>query len=131
MHGYTVQPELKTATAQEKEGRPGAYDSVQASGLAAFLVEADIRLVRGDYLRQLLVAGGRLPRRQEAEQQTSATDLGHVASALVSHEEVRNWAAGDWAVVKAVDSQQITMIGIYDLWWLIFQKGFPFYGNLT
>ena len=44
------------------------------------------------YLRSLLDADGRFPRRQEAETTTFTDATGASRSALVSHEEVQAWA---------------------------------------
>ena len=44
------------------------------------------------YLRSLLDADGRFPRRQEAETTTFTDAAGASRSALVSHEEVQAWA---------------------------------------
>ena len=44
------------------------------------------------YLRSLLDADGRFPRRQEAETMTFTDATGASRSALVSHEEVQAWA---------------------------------------
>ena len=46
------------------------------------------------YLRSLLDADGRFPRRQEAETATFTDATGASRSALVSHEEVQAWADG-------------------------------------
>ena len=46
------------------------------------------------YLRSLLDADGRFPRRQEAETTTFTDATGASRSALVSHEEVQAWADG-------------------------------------
>ena len=44
------------------------------------------------YLRSLLDADGRFPRRQEAETTTFTDATGASRTALVSHEEVQAWA---------------------------------------
>ncbi|CAE6973392.1 nhaD [Symbiodinium sp. CCMP2592] len=60
------------------------YDLAQKQGLADLLRDADIRLVRADFILKLQHDRQRLPRRQEAE---SAYVDGRTA--LVTHEEVR------------------------------------------
>ncbi|CAE7219579.1 NLRC3, partial [Symbiodinium necroappetens] len=76
---------------------PKRYDLAQKQGLADFLKDADIRLVRADFILKLHREGQRLPRRQEAE---SAYVDGRTA--LVTHEEVQVWADG-----KAPDGTQV------------------------
>eukprot|EP00434_Breviolum_minutum_P041225 symbB.v1.2.036668.t1/scaffold5227.1/size29621/1 len=68
------------------------YDLKDPAGLAGFLIDSDIKLVRAEYLRSLLDADGRFPRRQEAETTTFTDATGASRSALVSHEEVQAWA---------------------------------------
>ncbi|CAE7201846.1 Nlrc3, partial [Symbiodinium sp. KB8] len=65
------------------------YDLAQKQGLADFLKDADIRLVRGDFILKLHREGQRLPRRQQAE--SAYVDC---RTALVTHEEVQVWADG-------------------------------------
>ncbi|CAE7292016.1 gefF [Symbiodinium natans] len=57
-------------------------------GLAKYLVDADIRLVRFEYLKELKEAEEGLPRRQEAQRRRTASGK----KALVSHKEVLDWA---------------------------------------
>jgi len=68
------------------------YDLKDPAGLAGFLIDSDIKLVRAEYLMSLLDADGRFPRRQEAETTTFTDAAGASRSALVSHEEVQAWA---------------------------------------
>ncbi|CAE7685852.1 Nlrc3 [Symbiodinium sp. CCMP2592] len=63
------------------------YDLAEKKGLAGFLIDADIRLVRADFILKLQREGQRLPRRQEAE-----SAYVHGRTALVTHEEVQAWA---------------------------------------
>ncbi|CAE6939918.1 tea3 [Symbiodinium sp. CCMP2592] len=58
--------------------------------LAGSLLHADVRLVRLEYLQELVEAGHALPRRQEAEH---ATVKSTGQTALVSHAEMLAWAA--------------------------------------
>ena len=60
-----------------------AKSLADSRGLALFLVDCDIRLIRVEYLRELITANKSLPRRQEAEE---------VADALITHSEVLVWA---------------------------------------
>ncbi|CAE7685976.1 Nlrc3 [Symbiodinium sp. CCMP2592] len=76
------------------------FDLAQKQGLADFLKEADIRLVRAHFIWKLHREGQRLPRRQEAE---SAYVESHTA--LVTHEEVQAWADG-----KAPEGTQIVSL---------------------
>ena len=62
--------------------------------LALFLVSADIRLVRAEYVWSLCETGKLLPRRQEAEQEIFESPSGWQTS-LVMHEEVLRWAKGE------------------------------------
>ncbi|CAE7235872.1 Nlrc5 [Symbiodinium sp. CCMP2592] len=61
-----------------------AYGMSRDRDLANFLINADIRLVRCEYLKELQAAGRLLPRRQEAERET----LRDGRSALVSPAEL-------------------------------------------
>ncbi|CAE7580949.1 Nlrc3 [Symbiodinium sp. CCMP2456] len=76
------------------------FDLAQKQGLADFLKDADIRLVRADFILKLYQVGQRLPRRQEAE---SAYVDGWTA--LVTHEEVQAWADG-----KAPEGTQVVSL---------------------
>ncbi|CAE7557710.1 nhaD, partial [Symbiodinium necroappetens] len=76
---------------------PKRYDLAQKQGLADFLKDADIRLVRADFILKLHREGQRFPRRQEAE--SAYVDS---RTALVTHEEVQAWADG-----KAPDGTQV------------------------
>eukprot|EP00435_Cladocopium_sp_Y103_P048907 s133_g14.t1 len=69
------------------------YDLREPRAFAQFLQDSDIRLVRAKYLNYLAQSTQPLPRRQEAEFREFEFD-GKAESALVSHEEVQNWAAG-------------------------------------
>ncbi|CAE7833767.1 NLRC3 [Symbiodinium sp. CCMP2592] len=69
---------------------PKRYDLAQKQGLADFLKDADIRLVRADFILKLHREGQRLPRRQEAESAYVES-----RTALVTHEEVQAWADGE------------------------------------
>eukprot|EP00439_Symbiodinium_sp_Y106_P055625 s1688_g7.t1 len=61
------------------------YDLFDPNRLVDFLVDADVRLVRLEYLVDLLESGKALPRRQEAEKERTNTG----ASALVAASELR------------------------------------------
>ncbi|CAE7833738.1 Nlrc3 [Symbiodinium sp. CCMP2592] len=76
------------------------FDLAQKPGLADFLKDADIRLVRADFILKLHREGQRLPRRQEAE--SAYVDS---RTALVTHEEVQAWADG-----KAPEGTQIVSL---------------------
>lgn len=69
------------------------YDLKDKKSLAAFLQNADIRLIRAPYLFHLRRADSPLLRRQEAEQEVFTVGS-EQKSALVTHEEVAEWATG-------------------------------------
>ena len=69
------------------------YTSDTPVALANFLVSADIRLVRAEYVWSLCETRKLLPRRQEAEHQSFESPSGWQTS-LVTHEEVMRWAKG-------------------------------------
>ena len=69
------------------------YTSDTPVALANFLVSADIRLVRAEYIWSLCETRKLLPRRQEAEHQSFESPSGWQTS-LVTHEEVMRWAKG-------------------------------------
>ena len=74
---------------------PGSeVTSVSPVSLALFLVSADIRLVRAEYVWSLCETRKLLPRRQEAEQEIFESPSGWQTS-LVMHEEVMRWAKGE------------------------------------
>ena len=58
--------------------------------LQNYLVEANIRLVRLEYLFKLAEAGRVWPRRQEAEAEEFEDSHGKIRTALVTMEEIRN-----------------------------------------
>ena len=68
--------------AQEKE-----YDLEHPQHLLAFLIDANIRLVRAEYLLHLEKEKRLWPRRQEAEHETFQHEDGSVKTALVTLEE--------------------------------------------
>ena len=70
--------------AEEKE-----YDLEKYQHLIDFLIDANIRLVRTEYLRHLSRAKRLWPRRQEAEQETFEDEDGSVKTALVTIEEYK------------------------------------------
>ncbi|CAK9048949.1 unnamed protein product [Durusdinium trenchii] len=69
------------------------YDLEDPKSLAKFLIDANIRLVRAEYLYKLLRSNRCMPRRQEAEDECCEVN-GAEVSALVSHQEVADWALG-------------------------------------
>ena len=69
------------------------YELRDKSSLAKFLQDADIRLIRAEYLFKMRRSEIPLPRRQEAESQSCEINAART-SALVTHEEVKEWAAG-------------------------------------
>ena len=70
------------------------YSSDDPVALADFLVSADIRLVRAEYVWNLYESKKLLPRRQEAEGQRFESPSG-LQTALVTHQEVESWANGE------------------------------------
>ena len=70
------------------------YSSDDPVALADFLVGADIRLVRAEYVWNLYESKKLLPRRQEAEGQRFESPSG-LQTALVTHQEVKSWANGE------------------------------------
>lgn len=70
------------------------YTSDTPAALANFLVSADIRLVRAEYVWSLCETRKLLPRRQEAEHQSFESPSGWQTS-LVTHQEVLRWAKGE------------------------------------
>eukprot|EP00434_Breviolum_minutum_P035298 symbB.v1.2.031237.t2/scaffold3603.1/size59761/3 len=75
----------------EEEVRVDLEDPV---ALATFLVTANIKLIRAEYLFHLVTEDRRLPRRQEAEGESFVDLAGKPRTALVDHKEVQAWAAG-------------------------------------
>eukprot|EP00434_Breviolum_minutum_P016480 symbB.v1.2.014527.t1/scaffold1031.1/size143042/2 len=76
-------------------------DLEDPAALATFLITADIKLVRAEYLFHLMTEDRRLPRRQEAEGDFFVDRTGKTRSALVDHDEVRAWAAGSKEAIIA------------------------------
>eukprot|EP00438_Fugacium_kawagutii_P027789 Skav220644 [mRNA] locus=scaffold112:658979:660630:- [translate_table: standard] len=69
------------------------YDLTDPKEFARFLQDADIGLIRLEYLVHLVLSKRLLPRRQEAEGEVFTKD-GETRSALVSHEELQRWSHG-------------------------------------
>ena len=69
------------------------FDLQDPDALARFLQGADVRLARYTWLRDLMSRQRPLPRRQEADSETFTVGR-ETRSALVSHEEIRDWASG-------------------------------------
>ena len=76
------------------EGQEVRYALDDPMALAKFLIHADIRLVRAEYLWSLCEAQQLIPRRQEVEDNCFQGPNG-LQSALVGHEEVARWARGE------------------------------------
>eukprot|EP00930_Biecheleria_cincta_P070574 TRINITY_DN58208_c0_g1_i1.p1 TRINITY_DN58208_c0_g1~~TRINITY_DN58208_c0_g1_i1.p1 ORF type:complete len:594 (-),score=82.98 TRINITY_DN58208_c0_g1_i1:334-2115(-) len=81
--------------------REMTYDLQDPRALANFLEDADIRLVRAEYLGDLHRKGAAFPRRQEAER--AMTNSGRTA--LVSPEEVWHWVK--WAELDNEERQSL------------------------
>eukprot|EP00434_Breviolum_minutum_P034490 symbB.v1.2.030531.t1/scaffold3451.1/size56373/2 len=90
--------ELPEVKKQEEEVR---VDLEDPAALARFLVTANIKLVRAEYLVHLITEDRRLPRRQEAETAQFVDRAGKTRSALVNHEEIQAWAAGSKEAIIA------------------------------
>ena len=80
---------LTARMAEEKE-----YDLENPRHLFDFLIDANIRLVRGEYLFHLQKGKRFWPRRQEVEQETFQDKDGSVKTALVTLEEYKNLCGG-------------------------------------
>ena len=76
------------------EGQEVRYALDDPMALAKFLIHADIRLVRAEYLWTLCEAQQLIPRRQEVEDNCFQGPNGW-QSALVGHDEVARWARGE------------------------------------
>ena len=76
------------------EGRDVRYALDDPMALAKFLIHADIRLVRAEFLWSLCEAHQLIPRRQEVEDHCFQGPNG-LQSALVGHDEVASWARGE------------------------------------
>ena len=77
-----------------------SYDLHDRTAFAKFLIDADIRLVRGRFFKKLYRDGLKLPRRQEADSMTVGLLL---SPALVRHEEVKIWAEAEEIEEKTQD----------------------------
>ena len=75
---------LKTKMAEAKE-----YDLENPQHLVDFLIDANIRLVRYEYLRHLAQQKRLWPRRQEAEHETFKAEDGSMRTALATIEEYK------------------------------------------
>eukprot|EP00434_Breviolum_minutum_P044964 symbB.v1.2.040219.t1/scaffold7081.1/size14668/2 len=91
-------PDHEVQELPEEEVR---VDLEDPASLATFLVTANIKLIRAEYLVHLVTEGRRLPRRQEAEGETFVDRAGKTRSALVDHEEVQAWASGSKEAIIA------------------------------
>ena len=81
--------------AEEKE-----YDLSNRQHLIDFLVDANIRLVRGGYLLHLAREKRLWPRRQEAQHETFQDEDGSVKTALVKMEECNQFLFGEYSIVS-------------------------------
>ena len=79
---------------QEPPEEEVRVDLEDPAALATFLVTANIKLIRAEYLVHLVTQDRRLPRRQEAGGENFVDSTGKTRSALVDHKEVQAWAAG-------------------------------------
>ena len=72
-----IEEHLEDVEVEQGAGREGAtdYDLADPNGLVDFLVDADIRPVRLEYLLELLESGRALPRRQEAQKERTKMGL--------------------------------------------------------
>eukprot|EP00434_Breviolum_minutum_P044697 symbB.v1.2.039955.t1/scaffold6898.1/size14729/2 len=93
-------PEMAAKPAKvETEPEEESYDLQDRKAFAKFLIDADIRLVRGRFFKKLYRDGLKFPRRQEADSMT----VGFFLPALVTHEEVEIWAGAEEVEEKTQD----------------------------
>ena len=98
------------AKEEEKE-----YDLENPQHLLDFLIDANIRLVRYEYLLHLQKEKRLWPRRQEAEHETFADHYGCVKTALVTLEEY--WLVGvDSVGDYMLDGRQCLFISVSHCW---------------
>ena len=99
-----------------------SYDLQDRKAFAKFLIDADIRLVRGRFFKKLHRDGLTLPRRQEADFMAAG-----LLSALVTHEEVKIWAEAeeieentrpldDWEVTERKAARQAKIVSVSHVW---------------
>jgi len=99
-----------------------SYDLQGRKAFAKFLIDADIRLVRGRFFKKLHRDGLTLPRRQEAEFMTVG-----LVPALVTLEEVKMWAEAeeieentrhldDWEVAERKAARQAKIVSVSHVW---------------
>ena len=84
-----MQTDRGILTARMVEDEEKYYDLENHQHLIDFLIDANIRLVRSEYLRHLAKEKRLWPRRQEAEHETFEDKDGSVKTALVTLEEYR------------------------------------------
>eukprot|EP00434_Breviolum_minutum_P038721 symbB.v1.2.034361.t1/scaffold4422.1/size39833/1 len=82
-------PDVAVKPNVQAEPKDESYDLHDRKAFAKFLIDADIRLVRGRFFKKLYRDGLKLPRRQEADSMTVG-----LIPALVRHQEVEIWAEG-------------------------------------
>jgi hypothetical protein len=68
---------------------PRSYDLGTPDGLADYLEDANVLLVRSEYLKRWFAEGKTLPRRQDAEQESLDEFPGEFPKCFVPHEEMR------------------------------------------
>ncbi|CAJ1387592.1 unnamed protein product [Effrenium voratum] len=86
--------EVPTAKPEDKQVKPMVVDLDQRRSFAEYLISSDVKLVRAEFMWHLQRQGQALPRRQEAEGMTFPDKAEQQRPALVSHEEVWQWAEG-------------------------------------
>eukprot|EP00438_Fugacium_kawagutii_P022224 Skav203957 [mRNA] locus=scaffold391:480761:492296:- [translate_table: standard] len=78
------------------------YSLKDPKQFAQFLEEANVRLVRAKYLAELVRTKQPFRRRQELESEAFVSN-GQKQTALVTHREVQNWAAGSgYAIICSI-----------------------------
>ena len=78
-------PAASSSSAEATTQQPTCYDLSDPRSLIRYLIDADVRLVRLEYLLELRESGRVLPRRQEAEKERTACG----APALVDREKLK------------------------------------------
>ena len=90
------------------------FDLKDPDALARFLQGADVRLARYKWLRDLMSTQRPRPRRQEADSETFTVG-GETRSALVSYEEIKDWASGTRQAAHAWETREHPDPGRYQL----------------
>ena len=110
-----LQTDHSILTARMAEDEKKEYDLENPQHLLDFLIDANIRLVRYEYLLHLQRENRIWPRRQEAENETFVDEDGSVKTALVTLEEYKDARNGE-GIWWDISGKSLCILSVSHCW---------------